>query len=128
MENMNSKLLNLLLLLTSLIGYLEWGGGNEAFLFQIEGDVLFKLVTNPTSVIHPFIVFPLAAQVALLVTLFQKKPSKRMTFWSMGGLGILLVLVFVIGWMTLNYKMIVSTLPFIVVSAITIRHYRLARG
>jgi hypothetical protein len=107
---------------------LEWGGGNEAFLFQIEGDVLFKLVTNPTSVIHPFIVFPLAAQVALLVTLFQKKPSKRMTFWSMGGLGILLVLVFVIGWMTLNYKMIFSTLPFIVVSAVTIRHYRLARG
>jgi hypothetical protein len=39
------------LLLTSLIGYLDWGGNNSTFLFQAEADVLSKLFTEPGSVI-----------------------------------------------------------------------------
>lgn len=31
---MKRKILNGLAVLTSLVGYLEWGGGNSSFLFQ----------------------------------------------------------------------------------------------
>ena len=52
---MKSKILNLLLIVTSLFGYLEWGGNNSILLFQAEADIISKLFTDPTSVIHPFI-------------------------------------------------------------------------
>ena len=62
---MKSKILNLLLIVTSLLGYLEWGGGNASFLFQAEGEVLSKMWSEPSSVLHPFIVFPILAQLNL---------------------------------------------------------------
>jgi hypothetical protein len=70
------KTLNLLLVLTSLLGYLEWGTGNKMFLFQGELLIITKLFSNPESVIHPFILLPLFGQVLLIITLFQKQPGK----------------------------------------------------
>lgn len=122
--NMKSKLLNLLLLLTSLVGYMEWSGNNHAFLFQAEGEVLAKLITNPMEVLHPLTILPLIGQVLLIITLFQKIPSKTLTYISIGGLGVLLALLFVIGLMSLNYKMSGAALPFIVIAIVAIRHYR----
>ena len=43
---MKAKLLNIGLILTSLIGYLEWGTDQSMFLFQGEWDVLTKLFTE----------------------------------------------------------------------------------
>jgi hypothetical protein len=120
---MKSKILNFLLIITSLIGYLEWGGNNHSFLFQTESEILIKLFTNPISVLHPLIILPLIGQTLLIVTLFQKKPSRILTFISIGGLGILLALMFFIGIISLNYKIICSTIPFLVVAVLTIIHY-----
>jgi hypothetical protein len=116
---MKNKVLNFLLIITSLIGYLEWGGNNGSFLFQIEGEIFPKLFTDPRSVLHPFILLPLAGQVLLMVTLFQKTPNKTLTYIGMGGLGILLLFMLVIGLMGFNYRIIASTIPFLVVAAIS---------
>ena len=121
---MKSKLLNFLLLLTSLLGYLEWGGNHKAFLFQAEGEIILKLFTNPMAVIHPFTMLPLMAQIMLCITLFQKEPSKILTYISIAGLGLLLGFMLLIGLLSLKYKIIISTIPFIVVAVLTIRHYR----
>ncbi len=119
---MKNKILNLGLILTSLIGYLEWGGGNNMFLIQGEIEIVSKLFNNPNSVIHPLTLLPLIGQVILIFTLFQKKPGKLLTFLGMGGIGVLLLLMFVIGLMEVNYKIIASVLPFLVVAILTIRH------
>jgi hypothetical protein len=124
LERMKSKFLNFLLIITSLLGYLEWSGNSHAFLFQAEGEILSKLFTDTTSVIHPFTVLPMLGQILLFITLFQKEPNKVMTYISLGSLGILLTFMFVIGIMSLNYKIILSTVPFLVVSVLTIIHYR----
>lgn len=121
---MKSKILNFLLTITSLLGYLEWSENNHSFLFQIESELFSKLFIDPISVLHPLTVLPLIGQLILIITLFQKTPSKILTYISIGGLGILLLLVFFIGLMNLNYKIIISTIPFLVVSVIAIRHYR----
>jgi len=73
---MKRKAYNLGLLLTSLIGYLEWGGNNNTFLFQAEGEILSKLFTDPGSVVHPFTLLPMTGQLILIVTLFLKEPTK----------------------------------------------------
>jgi hypothetical protein len=121
---MKSKILNSLLIITSLLGYLEWSGNNHSFLFQAEGEILSKVFTDPISTLHPFTILPLIGQIILIVTLFQKTPSKTLTYISIGSLGILLAFMFVIGVISLNYKIIISTIPFIVVSVTAIRHYR----
>jgi uncharacterized protein YacL len=119
-----SKILNSLLLITSLFGYLEWSGQNHSFLFQVEADIFSKLFTDPLSILHPLTILPMLGQLLLVVTLFQKTQNKTLTFVSMGCLGILLGLVLVIGLMSLNYKIIFSTIPFIATCVIAIKHYR----
>jgi cobalamin biosynthesis protein CobD/CbiB len=121
---MKSKVLNLLLMITSLIGFLEWGGNNRSFLFQVEATLLSKIFTDPASVMHPLTILPLLGQIALVATLFQRTPNKKLSYIGIGCLGILLGLMFAIGLMSLNFKIILSTIPFLGVAILTIRHNR----
>ncbi|MFC4740089.1 hypothetical protein ACFO3U_08785 [Flavobacterium ponti] len=121
---MKSKILNFLLIITSLLGYLEWSGNNHIFLFKAEAEIFLKLFTNPLSVLHPFTILPLVGQILLLITLFQKTPNKTLSFISIAGLGLLLGFMFIIGLLSLNFKVIISTIPFIIVSVLAIRHYK----
>lgn len=117
---MKQKLLNICLIVTSLLGYLEWGGGNSMFLFQGEIDILSKLFHDPLSVAHPFTLLPLLGQIILLVTFFQKNPSKILTFIGLGCLSVLLLFMFLIGVLSLNFKILLSTIPFIVTGIVVI--------
>jgi len=121
---MKSKIYNFLLILSSLIGYLEWGKTNHSFLYQVEIEMLSKLMTDPRSIIHPLTILPLIGQILLLATLFQKKPNKTWTYIGIGCIGLLLILMFLIGLISLNYKITLSTIPFIVFSILTIKQYR----
>ncbi len=121
---MKKKILNGLAVLTSLFGYLEWGGGNGAFLFQAEWEVLRKLFSDPVSAAHPFTLLPLLGQVLLLVTLFQKGPSRWLTYIGIAGLSVLLLLMAFIGVIGLNYKIFLSTIPFVVTAIFAIMEAR----
>ena len=121
---MKSKIYNFLLILSSLIGYLEWGKTNHSFLYQVEIEMLSKLMTDLRSIIHPLTILPLIGQILLLATLFQKKPNKTWTYIGIGCIGLLLILMFLIGLISLNYKITLSTIPFIVFSILTIKQYR----
>lgn len=121
---MKSKILNLLLIITSLLGYIEWSGDNQTFLFQAEATLFPKIFTDPASVIHPFTLFPFVGQLILLITLFQSKPSKILSYTGIGSLSLLLVFIFIIGWLSMNFKIILSTIPFITLAVFAILHYR----
>lgn len=121
---MKSKILNFLLILSSLFGYLEWGGGNHMFLFTAEKEIVTKLCIDPKSVIHPFILFPLIGQVLLMITLFQKKPSKTLTYIGMSMLGVLLLFMLFAGILGFNLKIICSTLPFLLFAVIAFFYIR----
>lgn len=121
---MKRKAYNLGLLLTSLIGYLEWGGNNNTFLFQAEGEILSKLFTDPGSVVHPFTLLPMTGQLILIVTLFLKEPTKVLTFVGIASIGLLFGFMFLIGLLTISVKVSLSSLPFLVLSYFTVRLYR----
>jgi hypothetical protein len=118
---MHSKILNTLLVLSSLIGYLEWGGNNHLFIVEAEREIILKLFTDTNSVIHPLIIIPIGGQILLVVTLFQKKANKIMTYLSIVMLGCLLYLMLFIGIFSFNYKIIISTLPFLFISIAIVR-------
>ena len=118
------KLLNFCLLLTFLIGYLEWGKNSHLFIFQAEAELFSKAIDKPLEVLHPFILIPFVGQLLLLFTLFQKEPGKLLTFISLGCLSLLILLLFFIGLMGMNIKMIICSLPFIITGILIIRQYR----
>jgi hypothetical protein len=117
---MKKKLLNAALIITSLMGYLEWGTEQHMFLFEGEWDILSKLFTEPLSVLHPFTLLPLIGQLLLVITLFQKRASTILTMIGMAGMGLLLLFMFFIGMMELNYRIALSCLPFVLVACFTI--------
>lgn len=121
---MKSKILNFFLIVTSLLGYLEWGKNTHTFLFQAEFEILMKILKDTKSVLHPFTILPLIGQLILIITLFQKTPSKILTYIGIVSLSVLLLFMFLIGLMSMNYKIIFSTIPFIVTSILAINHSR----
>lgn len=124
---MNLRILIGLVIFTSFFGYLEWGGGNNSFLYQIEYDVLLDLFHDPLSVMHPFIVIPLLGQLLLLLAMFQKRPNPIIIYIGTGCLTILLGFMLFIGILSTNLKISLSTLPFLVTSFLTVREVRKKR-
>ncbi len=118
------RILNILLLLASLIGYLEWGGGNHAFLGQAEYELLFKKAPESATFLHPFVLVPLCGQLLLLITVFQKETKRILTFIALACLSLIMVFLFVIGLMSGNVKVALSAVPFIVIGVLVVRYNR----
>lgn len=117
---MTPRLINLALLVTSLICYLEWGGGNSGFLFQMEYE-LFNKSDLAHSLTHVMVLAPLAGQLVLLFTVFQRIPGRRMTAIGVGLLSVLVLMILLIGILSLNYRIFLSTLPFMACVVLFIR-------
>ncbi len=121
---MNTKALIFLLMLSSLFGYLEWGGDKHSFLFEAECEVFRQVLNDPKHLIHPFVLLPLLGQILLLLSLLQKKPEAILIYTGMTCLALLLGFMFFIGIIGMNFKIFISTLPFTVLVVLTITHLR----
>lgn len=118
------RVINICLILTFLIGYLEWGKGDHIFLFQAEAEIFLKMKSDPLSVLHPFIIIPFCGQVMLLFTAFQQNPGRFLTFAGLACLSLFILFLFFIGIASLNLKILLSTLPFIFTGIIALRKNR----
>ncbi len=116
------KILNAVLLLSSFFGYLEWGNNQHSFIFQIEAELFLKSRDHAEGFTHPLILVPLLGQLIILYTLFQKRPSRILSLIGLTCLSIFLLFLFFIGLMTNNFKIIISTLPFIITSIFVIKY------
>lgn len=121
---MKLKIATLLLIITSLFGYLEWGGNNHAFLFEAEYDIFRQMLIDVKNIAHPFVLIPLLGQIVLLLAFFQKKPNKKCISTGMICISILLGFMVAIGIWTWNYKILLSTLPYFIVVLFTLRLLR----
>jgi hypothetical protein len=88
-----------------------------------KSSFLKNILTEPLALLHPLILLPLAAQIILIVLLF-KKQEKILTYLSIGGIGLLMIMILVAGMLSKNMKMVISTLPFVLVALITLRDMR----
>jgi len=108
------RLLPLFIFLSTFLCYLEWGGGNSGFLFQLESDLFFKS-TEASSFVHPLILLPLVGQVLILISVFL--PNKKLTLAGILLLAVLVLMILFVGILSMNLKIILSTLPFVTLSA-----------
>ncbi len=121
---MNHKILGIFLILFSGMGYLEWGNEQSTFLFQAEFEIITKLFTNPISVLHPFTILPIIGQLLILISIFKNPFNKRYLYLGIGSLSILLGFMFIIGCISMNPKILFSTLPFLGLSIYTLWKYK----
>lgn len=124
---MKNRLLIVLLLITSLFVYLEWGGDNSSFLFKLEFDVLGKLISNPVSVLHPFVILPLLGQMLLLIALFFNSPGKWLLFAGIVFLSLLPAVILLVGLLSVNIKILLSLLPYLVVLILVVGRVFISR-
>ena len=118
------RLINICLLLTFLLGYLEWGKTHSLFIFQGEAEILLKETNDFKSILNPLILLPFLGQILLLYTVFQPVVSRRLTLAGLACLSVLMLLLFIVGLLTLNLKITCSTLPFIITGIFAIRYNR----
>ncbi|MCC6182493.1 MAG: hypothetical protein IT237_11735 [Bacteroidia bacterium] len=112
--NNQRKLIVIILIISSLFGYLEWGKSNHVFLYEAEFEILKKILTDIYSVAHPFTILPLLGQLILIITLFQKKNYPIFTNIGILCIGLLILFMFLIGLIGFHLKILISTLPFII--------------
>jgi hypothetical protein len=113
------RFLPLCIFLSFLIGYLEWGGGNSGFIFQLEYDAFTKDF-HQGAFLHPFILLPLIGQVLLLVSLFVQ--NRKLIIAGIIFLSVLMLMILLVGVLSLNLKIIASTLPFLTLSVFFLLH------
>lgn len=110
------NLVFLFLLLSFLTCYLQWPIDHSSFVFQIEYEAFIKARENFMSLLHPLILIPLLGQILVIIILFQRNPSKIAILISLSCLSILVLLIFIVGCIGLNYKIVLSTIPCIAIS------------
>ncbi len=113
---MRDRLINIFLLLFFLICYLQWGTDQSGFIFQLEYEIFTNAKGGPDSFLHPFIFIPMLGQFMILFNIFKKQPNKKLTLIGMGLLSILVLVIFLAGILSMNIRIIASTLPFILIS------------
>lgn len=114
MQQKHQRIYQVCLILFSLIGYLEWGGGQKSFIVEVEIDILTKLFTDIKSILHPFVILPFIGQLILITTFIIKSSKVKLIHAGAISIGILYLFIFFIGCITLNFKILVSALPFLI--------------
>jgi hypothetical protein len=113
---MNPILRRVLLLglaITPLFCYLEWGGNNSAFLFEAEYLILFGNKNKADTFTHPLILLPILGQVLILFSAFKADSRRWVVMTGIAFQAILIVFIFLAGAFGLNWKVMLSTFPFL---------------
>lgn len=113
--------LKILLLISTFIGYLEWGTDKSSFIIQSEWEVLKKIPEDPLSALHPFILLPIAGQLLLVFDILKKNQGKKLSVVAIAFMSLLYLMILFIGLLDMNFKKILSALPFFIISYMIIR-------
>ena len=113
MSLLYKRIIIVLLILSILFLYFEWGGNNKAFAFQMIGDIFSS---GKESLFHPLILLPLLGIIGLLYSLFKTNGSKKILWISILMPGVLVLLTLIVSLMSVNLKMAVAPVVFILLS------------
>lgn len=99
------------LLVSFLFCYLEWGNKQSAFVFEIAYTILFEKLTAG-NFFHPLVLGSFLCVCILCISLFANI-SLKLEKLAIILLTVLVVFFSFIGVISLQYKVILSTLPYL---------------
>ena len=109
------RIWNILLLVSFLFGYLEWGNNQHLFIFQAITELYEKGKVHPLSVLHPFILLPFIGMLLFLYTVFQKTPSRIISIIGAICMSTIMLMILLIAVLGPNFKMLGSVIPFFLI-------------
>lgn len=112
-----NRLLNISLLIAFQFCYLEWPN-HSMFVYQVEYEIFAKVESLSSNLTHPIILLGLINQILLLLGAFLSNFSKKINNMAVLLLSILVLFFFFIGILGLNYKIMASTTPFLILAGI----------
>lgn len=118
--HLQSRIISLFIILSSLFPYLSWGkGSNNAFLFEIEWQILSQINTDAAALLHPMVLIPITGQLVILIfgVIYPKIP---MVYLGILCLFMLIGFVMFIGFFSQNFQIILSCIPFHLTSVLYI--------
>ena len=118
------RIINIGLVLAFSLCYMEWGQGNSSFIFQTEYTLFTESEKLLSSITHPLILAGLIGQILLLISAIRKTPNRIVNMAGILILSPVVLLVLLAGSLSLNVKMIISALPFVVLGVIYFLKYR----
>ncbi len=121
---MMNRIINLGLLIAFQFCYLEWPPNNSMFLFQAEMEIFSKTASLFDNLTHPIILLGLITQIVLLTAVFYEKLNKKLNNIAVLLLSILVLFFFLIGILGWNYKIMASTIPFLILAGIYFIKFR----
>ena len=105
-----------LLLLSTLVPYLEWGKTQSAFLFEIEWLVFKSIFVNPFSIVHPLILLPLFGQL-LILDFGVFIPRFYPVLFGIVLVSALILFILFVGIFSINILVVLSCIPFVFATA-----------
>ncbi|AWM14993.1 hypothetical protein DI487_14785 [Flavobacterium sediminis] len=103
--------LKFFLLISFFLCYLEWGHGHSAFLFQVAYTIFFEKL-SVTNFFHPLVFGSFLALLVLIISLFANIHQKIERI-AIILLTLLVVFFLFIGVISLQYKVALSTFPYL---------------
>lgn len=119
-----TRILLIALLIAFNFCYMEWGGGNSAFIFQ--GQYTFftgSFAQIISSLTHPIILVGLIGQGLLLYGILIENHRRKLVLGAVIGLALLVLFLLFVGILATNYKMVLSNLPFVALAGLYVYDY-----
>jgi len=107
------RFINLGLLIAFLFCYLEWPPNNSTFIFQGEYEIFTNTKNWVSNFTHPLILLGLIAQLILIYAFISPKVNTKLNHLGVIILTPIVLLFFVVGLLSFNFKIMGSTLPFL---------------
>ncbi len=120
---MMNRIINLGLLIAFQFCYLEWPN-HAMFVCQAEMEIFSKTASLFDNLTHPIILLGLITQIVLLTAVFYEKLNKKLNNIAVLLLSILVLFFFLIGILGWNYKIMASTIPFLILAGIYFTKFR----
>lgn len=114
---MTLRLINIGLILAFLSGYMEWGQGNSAFVFDAARAIFTEADNLIGSLTHPLIISGLAGLIILTYCAIRPDASRRLNTIGILILSPVVLLILLSGGLSGNLKSVASTLPFLGLAA-----------
>lgn len=109
--------LYILLLVFFSLAYMEWGGENHSFVFEVQKKVFTEPAHLIANLTHPVIPVGFAGQLVLLLAFFHRGLRPGWIATAIVLLGVPIALILLSGALSGNIKVVGSTLPFLVLAA-----------
>jgi hypothetical protein len=117
------KFINAALLVSFSFLYLEWGKTQAHFMYEIAAIIFTEKAASFNTFTHPILLSILAGIIFILISLFSKKTGRLLNLTGVCLLGSFVIFLLLIGVLSQNAKIILSTLPYLCCS-ILFFHFR----